>query len=270
MSADTPIFTIVGKRDQVDAANDERETLYDFYKALDMKSDKAATMFFDDIITHVTSWEKAVSSRIRTERDDVDRLRQDVEHYDQKVQGLQSSVSKKETKGVEVQPRLREKLERNDEKLTLAKKDYEAHTKELLIYTEEVTERGWKDLIPVIMHLLKWEMETAEDVDVITSKMANLLEELKEVSSKEGFDGELFRIKALKDSVSSNLLTPEKVRRDKPTPVPETPETAPSPGEVEEKDAPVNDEASEPDVIVEEEEESPADEKETNTSKASV
>jgi hypothetical protein len=167
-------------------------------------------MFSANVVDQVIAWEAAISSRIHNHQIQCEKLRREYEHYDAKTEGLHAKIAAKEAKDDPPSPRLSEKVERNDEKHALAKMDYEIYLHELCVYMEEVAVRAWKDLIPLILELAKLETKTASTQAGIVDKMSQLMEGLKAISKEYGFDGEQFRIHALKEDNATDLLSPEK------------------------------------------------------------
>ena len=50
-----------------------------------------------------------------------------------------------------------EKLERNEQKLQKAFQAHEIRAAQLCVIIEEATHSGWKDLLPLIENILKWD-----------------------------------------------------------------------------------------------------------------
>lgn len=217
MSAGTPISEIVGEAESV-TEKSTKQSFTDLHKALATKTDEAATKFATDVIDQVTDWEKTIASHILDHQTQSEKLRRELDHYERKVEGLHANVAEMEAKEKMVSSSLFEKKERNDEKFARAKTEYETYTHELCEYMEEVTERAWKDIIPVIIALTKWETETAFVQAGFLDKMTNLIQNLLEISDESGFDGETFRITALKKDASTTLQSPEDKSSDKPSP----------------------------------------------------
>ena len=105
-------------------------------------------------------------------------------HYLKKVEGLRRIVNRKEESGKSVSTKLKEKLARNEMKLQSAWKSHERSASMLCNLLEQVTKRGWKDLAPLVLNCIQWEIERASGDFVTFSKLPAVAEILMETVSK--------------------------------------------------------------------------------------
>ena len=137
------------------------------------------------VLDYVLEWEHVVTTRIDAELKEVKKLASDRQHYEKKVEDLRKKTNDIETKGKTVNDATKEKLDRNEEKL---KESFELHEKaagRLCVLIEEVTQRGWKDLYPLVKNVMKWESNRVGRDDEIYSKLLPNLEAMKATARLE-------------------------------------------------------------------------------------
>uniref|UniRef100_A0A7S4T3V8 Uncharacterized protein n=1 Tax=Ditylum brightwellii TaxID=49249 RepID=A0A7S4T3V8_9STRA len=127
----------------------------------------------NEMITYVDEWETTISNRICTELRHVESLHKNWAKYDSKVASLKSASEKKTKKKDSDSV----KIGRNESKLRTARKEYRRNLISLTLLTEEVTERGWKDLVPLMLKMLEFDIETSHE-------SVELMERLKEVQDE--------------------------------------------------------------------------------------
>ena len=110
-----------------------------------------------NVLDYVTGWEKAVTATIDSEIAEVKKLQQSRQHYEKKVEGLRKRVLNLDSKGKELKTELVEKMDRNEIKLREAWKVHEERASKLCMLIEEATNQGWKDLMPLVGNIMKWE-----------------------------------------------------------------------------------------------------------------
>lgn len=108
------------------------------------------------LVTYVTHWESTVSTRIMNELKHVDKLFKTFGRYHKKLESLQEAANKKKVvKDVDL-----EKIARNKGKLETAKKEYRRNVIGVTLFIDEVTERGWKDLLPFLIRMITFDMDS--------------------------------------------------------------------------------------------------------------
>jgi hypothetical protein len=151
----SPLESHIGNLD------DTRSFLSVFYNTSNVTA-KYSIKYRHDIIDYCVEWEVIVSTRVDKEADDTKKLREMFNHYHDKVDALRKKVNVQEIKGKSANNSLVEKLQRNEEKLDEASELYESSALPLCVLIEEVVQYGYKDLYPLILATMKFEMEHSQ------------------------------------------------------------------------------------------------------------
>ena len=136
--------------------------------------------FQKSVLDYVTQWEADVSQRINKEMKQVKKLQQCRSHYEKKVETIRKKVSSLEAKGKEISADLLDKLERNEVKLRDAVYYHELNASRLCAIIEQVTQYGWKDLLPLVSNLLKYEFNRSGGELAIYGKFPIVLESFQQ------------------------------------------------------------------------------------------
>lgn len=87
----------------------------------------------------------------------MDQLYKNFVRYHNKVESLKEAADKKKT----LKDSDLEKISRNESKLRTARKEYRRNVVDCTLLTEEVTERGWKDLLPFIIRMINFHVDSS-------------------------------------------------------------------------------------------------------------
>ena len=142
-----------------------------------------------NVLTYVANWESTVTTRIATEIRHVDRLYKNFVRYHNKVESLQAAADKKKV----VKDSDLEKISRNESKLRTARKEYHRNLVSVTLLTEEVTERGWKDLVPLVIRIMNFDMESSGVTAERMSRLADLRKEMEALAKRFEMDEETIR-----------------------------------------------------------------------------
>ena len=145
-----------------------------------------ASVYQNRIIGYCIEWERVVTSRVDEGIQETKELHERLLHYDNKVDGLRRTINRKEDSGKAVSSQLQEKLDRNEEKLEQAWKAFEKSAANLSNLLEQVTTKGWKELAPLVLNCIQWEVQRAskyfETFTMLPAVAQTLLETVKKAS----------------------------------------------------------------------------------------
>mmetsp|Transcript_8821 Transcript_8821/g.12499 ORF Transcript_8821/g.12499 Transcript_8821/m.12499 type:complete len:501 (-) Transcript_8821:292-1794(-) len=147
--------------------------------------------FESEIVSYVDEWETTVSTRVATELKHIQNLHKTWDKYHQKVESLKASALKK-TPGKKKSD-LEEKISWNESKLRTAKKEYRRNLMAVTLFTEEVTDRGWKDLIPVMIRMIDYDNRSRQHASTIIRSLSKVREEMVELGNRYELDYETIR-----------------------------------------------------------------------------
>lgn len=169
------------------------------------KAKTYATKYKDFVVNYVLEWETTVTTRINNGIKKVEDQRRELNHYQKKVEALRLANNKIMAKGKQVKPDDAEKLKRNEEKFLAAKQTYNKICTALCILMEEVSERFWRDLHPVLVKVAQFDMTMATDESNLLADLSKVVDKLKQVSTANGISAQP-RIKDL-GSLNPELLS---------------------------------------------------------------
>lgn len=153
---------------------------------LGAKTKSYATKYKQFVIDYALEWEKVVNGRIQAGIKKAELLRRDLDHYQKKVESLRLAVNQAMAKGKNVKSDTQEKLRRNEEKYMAAKQSYNIAATDLCILMEEVTERSWRDLHPMLIKVAQFDSTLANDESNMLSNLNQVVNKLKEVATANG------------------------------------------------------------------------------------
>lgn len=145
-----------------------------------MEQANRAKEFQEYVVDYATRWEDAVTRKVDKELKDVRKLQQNRLHYEKKVESLRKKVNSLDTKGKEIPADLVEKLGRNEQKLKDAWKTHEWNASRLCALIEQVVEYGWKDLVPLVSNLFKYEFNRSGSDLIIYGKFPLLIDSFEQ------------------------------------------------------------------------------------------
>jgi hypothetical protein len=140
-----------------------------------------AMMYQKKIIDYLIGWESTITARVDVDVVEVQKLHKILEHYETKVHGLRKKVATVEKKNKSPNAGLVQKLDRNIEKLEEAWKNHEKTASSLCNLLEEVTQRGWKDLYPVIRASMQFHQDCVRKESDIFAALSTIDETLTSI-----------------------------------------------------------------------------------------
>jgi len=137
--------------------------------------------FTSFIVEFANQWERDVVGSVTKSLEQSEDLRREVDHYQAKVQSLQNERPSLFGKSKEPDPKDVEKLARNKGKLADARALYESHVQELCSVIEEVTDRAWKNMVPILAKLGQSDQSLATNEYKCMSKLEAITTAIKNV-----------------------------------------------------------------------------------------
>jgi hypothetical protein len=123
------------------------------------------------VLDYCIEWERIISARIETELNETSKMKDRLNHYQNKIMELRAKVNHSTDKSIEPPKKLSVKLERNETKLNKAWKDHEQCASKLCTLIEEITDRKWKDLYPLVKASMQWEVERVSTENEVFAKL---------------------------------------------------------------------------------------------------
>jgi len=188
LTADTPLQDTAGKVSPIVAAAPQswaktvakREKTYcALGQQMNALNVKYAQNIEEHCIEYVQEWEMIVTTRIMSSLSKADGLKKTVKHYEEKVVQLQ--IQKQANKGKPLDKKTKEKLVRNQEKLAVAKEEYENCATTVCHMIDSALDYAWRDMTPMIYQLFNMEHDRVggKDSQEIVKSLSTLVSSLK-------------------------------------------------------------------------------------------
>lgn len=153
-----------------------------------LKKDKLfSKKYEEEIIDYVHEWQLVTSTRVEACQKHVKELQSDLSHYDKKVESLTKSHDATLAKEDTPKDKDVEKLKRNEQKLAIAKDQYESQASHLCNLLDEVVICAWKDVLPLLIRMMK--LESAKlDEQRTAVESTQVLENMKKLAVEHEID----------------------------------------------------------------------------------
>ncbi|KAL7560425.1 hypothetical protein ACA910_016174 [Epithemia clementina (nom. ined.)] len=187
MSHETPLEKIAGSPSDDKKSSAGNETYGSIMiDDMDRETRKHADDFHKFAIDYVAEWEKIVTTRINADLKTTEQLRRDADHYKSKVESLQGNVKKFQDHNKDVPQATKDKLNRNEKKLADANRLYSDAAEDLYLLMEELVDRSWRDLHPLLMKTLQMEVDICQhEQQVMAAPFARLMENMSALAEQE-------------------------------------------------------------------------------------
>lgn len=141
--------------------------------------------YVEHILTYASDWERILSTRVNKHLKHAEKLRVDLDHYQKKVEELNKDANKTMTKGKSVSDKGVDKLKRNEQKLVNARREHEHFVSDLVGFMEEIMERGWKDLHPLLVKMAQFDVTlSGEEAKLLSTGMVAVVGSLKTLAGE--------------------------------------------------------------------------------------
>ena len=151
-------------------------------KALDQSCRLYEDQFEEKIMDYAIEWQQLVTLKFTSCLEQVQGSRRSLDHYTKKVQHMQQRNSSR------FKQQDHEKLERNQDKLDQAARAFGKHKRNLDLLTNVLLENSWKDLYPLLVHLMEHDLNSAQDRALVLSDFSTTLNDLSFVARAYGLN----------------------------------------------------------------------------------
>jgi hypothetical protein len=200
LSKGTPLWEATGLMPSAERPSNTVCSYASVHDTLSAKSKSYATKFKQFVLDYAVEWDNVVRTRVEAGLKKAEQVRRDLDHYQKKVEAMRLSANQVMAKGKSVPAATAERLGRNEEKLISSKQTYNKIATDLCILMEEVTERAWRDLHPLLIKCAQFDMTMSGDESTILSSLNQSVSELKQIGTENGLSAQA----RLKDLASLN------------------------------------------------------------------
>jgi hypothetical protein len=190
MSKETPLFDCVGLMPSADRPSNTVCSYTSVHDDLAAKGKSYAQKYQQFVLEYAIEWEKIIRTRIDGGIVKAEELRVELDHYQKKTEALRLTANQNMVKGKSLPSSIQEKLTRNEEKLISSKQSYNQVATDLCILMEEVTERSWRDLHPLLVKVAQFDMTVANDDAKSLAPLAQVVSSLKHVATENGLSAQ--------------------------------------------------------------------------------
>ena len=186
MTKNSPMWDSCGLMPSADRPSDSVCSYSSVHDTLSAKSKSYLDKYKQHVLDYAIEWEKVVRTRVDAGLKKAEEMRRELDHYQKKVESLRLSTNQAMAKGKSVKPETKERLKRNEEKLISAKQNYNKLATDLCILMEEIAERSWRDLHPMLVKAAQFDMTLSGDEAKILSNLNQVVSQLKQVATQNG------------------------------------------------------------------------------------
>ena len=161
------------------------------------------------VVDYAQEWYRTVTNRVGEGLKKAETMRVELDHYQSKVESLRQSANSTMAKGKQVDTKAAEKLTRNEDKLIKIKETCSRFVNDLCLLMEEVTERSWRDLHPLLVKCAQFETQVSGDESKAQVALNEVVSALKKVAEEHGIKPEA-RLKDLEQLDAHKLTTRSK------------------------------------------------------------
>ena len=204
MAQGTPIWDAAGQLPN--EQHSDAKSILSVHSQLANKSKNFTTKYKQFVIDYAIEWEKVVRTRVDNGIKNAEQQRRDLDHYSKKVEEIRNSLNRQMNKGKQVKSEQQEKLKRNEEKLVIAKDNYNRTANQLQILIEEVTDRSWRDLHPLLVKIAQFDMSVSQDETKVLSELNIVVAKLRGIAEAQNI-AEKPRLKDLAEMAPHKLST---------------------------------------------------------------
>jgi len=204
LTANSPYYEHAGKLSSAEAP-----TVCSFasiHNSVQKQHDHLCEKYEKYVLHYAEEWEKVVVSRVGASLKKCDTLRQELGHYQQKVEALRTSINVLIAKGKVTDGRGTEKLARNEEKLVISRREYAQFTRSLCMLIDEVSNRCWIDFHPLLLKLAQFDCTMSTQEASAFAELNGVVTTLKDIGQKYGIRPEA-RLKDILNQPAQELFT---------------------------------------------------------------
>jgi hypothetical protein len=205
LAKDTPLFDKTGQMPDAEHSSDTVLSYLSVQEGVVGKAKVYGQKFAQFVVDYAVEWEKVVTMRVDRGLKTAEQLRLELDHYQRKVESLRQSANATMVKGKQVDTKAADRLIRNEEKLGKCKDTHTKFIASLCTLMDEVTNRSWRDLHPLLVKIAQFEVTLSGDEAKALSSLNTIVNEFKRLAVTHGIKPQA-RLKDL-DSMDPSLLT---------------------------------------------------------------
>lgn len=206
LSKDTVLYESAGQTAGADRSTESVNSYFSIQEGVTNKNAIYADKYKQFVVDYAQEWYKTVTDRVGAGLKKAETMRVELDHYQSKVENLRQSANSTMAKGKQVDPKAAEKLTRNEDKLIKTRETTSKFINDLCLLMEEITERSWRDLHPLLVKCAQFETQVSGDESKAQAALSEVVSALKKVADNHGIKSQA-RLKDLAQLDPSQLST---------------------------------------------------------------
>jgi hypothetical protein len=186
LSNDTVLYEMTGQTTGSERSTDSVNSYFSIQEGVTNKNTIYADKYKQFVIDYAQEWYTTITTRVGEGLKKAEMMRVELDHYQSKVESLRQSANSTMAKGKQVDGKAAEKLTRNEDKLIKIKEASSKFINDLCLLMEEVTERSWRDLHPLLIKCSQFELQVSSNESKALSTLSVVVTALKKVASDHG------------------------------------------------------------------------------------
>ena len=209
ISKDTVLYEMTGQTAGADRSIDSVSSYFSIQEGVTNKNIMYAGKYKEHVVDYAQQWYKVVTDRVGAGLKQADTLRVELDHYQSKVEGLRQSANSIMAKGKQIDIKTAERLKRNEDKLIKIKESSTRYINDLCLLMEEITERSWRDLHPMLIKCSQFEVQVSSGESKELASLNTVVASLKKIATDHGITSQN-RLKDLEQLDPHQLSTRSK------------------------------------------------------------
>jgi hypothetical protein len=205
LSQGSPLFDKTGLLPSAEKSSDSVLSYLSIQEGVSGKAKMYTQKYAQFVIDYAIEWEKVVTSRVSKGLKNAEQMRVELDHYQRKVESLRQTANATMAKGKQVDQKSAERLTRNEEKLVKVRETHNSFIASLCTLIDEVTDRSWRDLHPLMVKIAQFEVTVSGDEAKALSSLNTIVNEMKRLAVTHGIKPQA-RLKDL-DSLDPSMLS---------------------------------------------------------------
>eukprot|EP00531_Pseudo-nitzschia_arenysensis_P001273 CAMPEP_0116127256 /NCGR_PEP_ID=MMETSP0329-20121206/6749_1 /TAXON_ID=697910 /ORGANISM="Pseudo-nitzschia arenysensis, Strain B593" /LENGTH=552 /DNA_ID=CAMNT_0003621355 /DNA_START=102 /DNA_END=1760 /DNA_ORIENTATION=+ len=209
LSKDTVLYESAGQTAGADRSTESVNSYFSIQEGVTNKNSIYADKYKQFVVDYAQEWYKTITDRVGEGLKKAETMRVELDHYQSKVENLRQSANSTMAKGKQVDSKAAEKLTRNEDKLIKTRETTSTFINDLCLLMEEITERSWRDLHPLLVKCAQFETQVSGDESKAQAALSEVVSALKKVAEDHGIKSQA-RLKDLAQLDPSQLSTRSK------------------------------------------------------------
>lgn len=209
LSRDSVLYEMAGQSAGPERSSESVNSYFSIQEGVCNKNIMYVDKYKQFVVDYAQEWYTAVTTRVGEGLKKAETMRVELSHYQSKVESLRQSANSTMAKGKQIDTKTSERLTRNEDKLIKTKEETSRFINDLCLLMEEITERSWRDLHPLLVKCAQFETQVSGDESKSQAALGQVVAALKKVADDHGINAQA-RLKDIRELDPHTLSTRSK------------------------------------------------------------